>query len=139
MEPPSQRQITVLNETPRRIRPAILKRAVGVALDQHGIEHGELCVLLTSDERIQDLNRTYRGIDEPTDVLTFPSDDSEQSRILGDIAISVPYATRQAGARGVSLDQELAFLAIHGALHIAGFDDETEPERAHMVSEMNRA
>jgi rRNA maturation RNase YbeY len=92
-------------------------------------------VLLTHDEDIRRLNREFRHLDEPTDVLTFPSGEEDP---LGDIAIALPYASRQAEKRGVPLEQELAYLAIHGALHLAGFDDETEPERARMVREMNR-
>ena len=92
--------------------------------------------MLTTDEHIQELNRTYRGIDESTDVLTFLAGDFAGDQ-LGDVAISIPYADRQAKARRVSLSQELGFLAIHGALHLVGFDDQTETERAEMVRQMN--
>jgi len=135
MEPPSTRFITVLNESRRRVRTRFLKHAVGVALSQHGHADAEVCVLLTSDDRVQELNRDFRTLDEPTDVLTFPSGEGAG----GDIAIAVAYAERQANVRGVTLEQELAYLAIHGALHLAGFDDECEADRAEMVSEMNRA
>jgi rRNA maturation RNase YbeY len=56
---------------------------------------------------------------------------------LGDVAIALPYAERQARARRVSLTQELGYLAIHGALHLVGFDDQTEAERTEMVQQMN--
>jgi rRNA maturation RNase YbeY len=138
MEPPSSRHVTVLNESRYPVPEGLLEHAVGVALAQHGLEGAEVCLLITSDERIHEMNRIFRGVDEPTDVLTFPSGE-ESPAPLGDVAISLPYAERQARARGVSLEQELGFLAIHGALHLAGFDDETEPERAGMVREMNRA
>ena len=92
-------------------------------------------MLLTDDAHIRDLNRQFRGVDESTDVLTFPS--APDGTYLGDIAISVPYAERQALARRVSLTQELAYLAIHGALHLAGFDDEEDADREKMVAEMN--
>lgn len=107
-----------------------------MALEQHGHQGAEVCILLTSDDQVQELNRDFRGIDEPTDVLTFPSGEPDP---LGDVAIAVAYAERQAKVRGVTLDQELGYLAIHGALHLAGFDDETEEDRARMVAEMNRA
>lgn len=138
MEPPSSRHITVLNQSSRRVRVGALKHAVSVALSQHGMKGAKACVLVTTDEEIQSLNRRFRGIDDATDVLTFPSGDVPPEP-LGDIAISLPYAERQAAARGVDLDTELGFLAIHGALHLAGLDDETEVDRAHMVQEMNRA
>jgi len=135
MEPPSTRDVTVLNESRRRVRTRFLKHAVGIALSQHGHTDTEVCVLLTSDERVKELNRDFRGIDETTDVLTFPSGEGSD----GDVAIAVPYAERQANVRGVTLEQELGYLAIHGALHLAGFDDESESDRAEMVSQMNRA
>jgi rRNA maturation RNase YbeY len=95
----------------------------------------DVSVLLTDDSMMQRLNLQFRGIDAPTDVLTFPLD-SDGS---GDIAISVPYAQRQAAARGVSLTEELGFLAIHGGLHLLGLDDQSEPDRAEMVRRMNLA
>lgn len=98
-----------------------------------GIRDGEVCVLLTSDEEVRRLNRQFRRVDEPTDVLTFPSGDPGS----GDIAIAVPYAQKQADARGVDLGQEIAYLAIHGALHLAGYDDEEEDDRRTMVRKMN--
>jgi probable rRNA maturation factor len=116
----------------------LLKRAVAAALEQHLSEPRDVCVLVTTDERIRDLNRTHRGIDEATDVLSFPSGLPAPDP-LGDIAISFPYALRQARARGVELPQEVGFLAIHGALHLVGFDDETSRDRAQMIEEMNRA
>ena len=136
MEPPSSRNITVLNESERRLRTAVLKRAMSAAFQRHSHPNGRACLLLTSDEQVQELNRRFRGIDESTDVLTFPAGDFADGE-LGDVAIAVPYAERQAKKRRVSLSQELGFLAIHGALHLVGFDDETEEERAQMVREMN--
>jgi len=104
--------------------------------EQHQARSGEVSVLLADDSEVRDLNRQFRRMDEPTDVLTFPSDNP---MLLGDIAISVPYAERQANSRGVSLKQEIGFLAIHGGLHLLGFDDDSEDDRKVMVEEMNRA
>lgn len=103
---------------------------------QHQARPGEISILLTDDQEIQDLNRRFRNIDEPTDVLTFPADNP---MLLGDIAISIPFAERQAKLRNVATSQEIAFLAIHGALHLLGFDDESEDDRSEMVEQMNRA
>ena len=94
-------------------------------------------VLVCEESEIRELNRRFRKVDEATDVLTFPAG-SFPGAPLGDIAIALPYAERQARARGVSLSQELGFLAIHGALHLVGYDDETESDRATMLAEMNR-
>lgn len=93
-------------------------------------------MLLGSDEDVRELNRDFRGLDEATDVLTFPAN---HPMMLGDIAISVPYAERQAQKRRVSLSQEIGYLAIHGGLHLMGFDDGSERDRSQMVQQMNRA
>lgn len=136
MEPPSNLTVAVLNNTGRRLKLQTIRRAVEIALARHGRETGLVNVLLTGDEEIRSLNERFRSVDEPTDVLSFPGDGFPNAP-LGDIAISVEYAERQAAARRVTLGQELAYLAIHGALHLAGFDDGTEKNRAEMVGEMN--
>lgn len=87
----------------------------------------ELSVLLTDDAQIQQMNRDFRGIDKPTDVLSFPAGDAlpgmeDADPYLGDIAISIPYATRQAAQAGHDLAGELQLLAIHGVLHLLGHD-----------------
>jgi probable rRNA maturation factor len=136
MEPPSKTKITVLNQSKRRVRLEPIRRAVLGALSRHGRERAVVNVLLTGDAEIRDLNKRFRSVDETTDVLSFPAGDFPGAH-LGDIAISVPYAERQAIARNISLSQELGYLAIHGALHLVGLDDGTDSERAHMVEEMN--
>ena len=88
-------------------------------------------ILLTDDLQLQELNNAYRGIDKPTDVLSFPVGDvmpgMEDDLQLGDIAISVPYAKRQAYEGQHSLKSELQLLAVHGTLHLLGYDH-MEPE-----------
>lgn len=94
-------------------------------------------VLLTDDKAVHALNYEYRGVDSPTDVLSFAQRDSvpgapelpTSSRLpvlLGDVVISVETAARQAAEHKVALDQELALLTVHGVLHLLGFEDETE-------------
>ena len=101
--------------------------------EEDGLEVG---VLLTDDETIQQLNRDYRQVDAPTDVLAFSmreGDDADiHPELLGDVAISVPTACRQAVELGHSLAQELAFLALHGLLHLFGHDDATEEDARTM-------
>ena len=121
MEPPSRQRVSVLNRSGKRIRVTPIKRAVHLALSRHASLEATACVLLTTDDEVRELNRTFRGIDEPTDVLSFPSA-GQFADSAGDIAIAVPYATRQAKARGESLQTELCYLAIHGALHLMGLD-----------------
>jgi probable rRNA maturation factor len=92
----------------------------------------ELSLVFCEDDFIHGLNRDYRGKDKPTDVLSFNQD--PETGILGDVVISVPTAARQAEARGHSLETELEWLFLHGALHLLGYDDETDEQ----ADEMNR-
>jgi probable rRNA maturation factor len=132
--------ISFANESGQRLRCARLRASLQRALELHGRSDATVSVLLAGDEQIRELNRTYRGIDESTDVLSFPADEqfpTGDQKPLGDIAISIPYAKRQAAERGVSLEQEMCYLVIHGALHLLGFDDETDEDREKMMLEMN--
>lgn len=79
--------------------------------------------MLGDDAFIQDLNLRYRGLDKPTDVLSFAQEDDPC--VLGDIVISLPTAARQAEAAGWTLQDEITLLAAHGLLHLLGHDDET--------------
>ncbi len=85
-------------------------------------DDAEISILLCDDARIRELNARHRGLDKPTDVLSFPMDDPQ---ILGDIVISLPTARRQAQAAGWPPESELILLAVHGLLHLLGHDDET--------------
>ena len=125
----------VTNESGVRVRTDLIRRAVDAALP----EEGSVGILLADDEALRRLNRTHRNQDEATDVLTFPSPDWARESLLGEIAISIDFARRGAQRRGVSLSQETAYLALHGALHLAGLDDQTDEDRAEMVRRMNQA
>jgi probable rRNA maturation factor len=83
-------------------------------------------VLLTTDESIRRLNRQFRGRNKATDVLSFPAGLSPAIKIAGDLAISVPTARRQALECGHSLATEIKILMLHGLLHLAGYDHETD-------------
>jgi len=88
-----------------------------------------LAVRFVSDREMRRLNRTYRHRDQPTDVLSFPGDDppvAEQPSHLGDVAVSVPTARRQADELGHSVERELRILLLHGILHCLGHDHETD-------------
>lgn len=97
-------------------------------------------VLVTTDERMRAMNLRHRGIDAATDVLSFPAPPTPgRRRMLGDIAIARPTADRQAELRGASVGDEIAMLAIHGALHLLGYEDESEEGRDRMIDLMNEA
>lgn len=83
---------------------------------------------------MKEWNNHYKNIDAPTDVLTFPA--PEFAEEAGDIAIALETAEQQAAIRGIPIEQEIALLAIHGALHLAGFDDIEDSDRAQMLAEM---
>jgi probable rRNA maturation factor len=88
-----------------------------------------LALRLVSDRRMRDLNRRFRSLDRSTDVLSFATDDEPPApaeRHLGDIVISVPTARRQARRQRHSLARELKLLALHGYLHLLGYDHETD-------------
>jgi len=89
---------------------------------------GQVTVLLTSDAALRDLNRRFRGKNKPTDVLSFPSTNpaSGPEKMAGDLAISVETARRQAAEQGHALTCELKVLILHGLLHLAGHDHETD-------------
>jgi len=108
-------------------------------------ENCEVGVTLMDDEGIRMLNRDYRGIDEPTDVLSFSVIERHEKEpdifyrsgdegpvVLGDIIISVEMAVKQAEEYGHSLQRELGFLVVHGMLHLAGYDHLDEASEAEM-------
>ncbi len=135
MEPPSlQIRVTFSNSTTVRIPRALVALAV-----EHVIPApGEIAITLVGDNEMRELNRQYRGVDESTDVLTFPSPTIPGSNLVGDIAICADFASRQASFRGVSTRTEIAYLAIHGLLHLRGFDDQSTSDRSEMMREMGR-
>ena len=119
----------------------LLPRVGEEMLRQEGATGGEVSVLLVDDVRMQELNKEWRGIDAPTDVLSFalregettlapPADD--QPELLGDVIISVPRTRLQAAEYGHSVERELAFLLTHGILHLLGYDHQTSSEEERM-------
>ena len=122
------REVEVLSNGVKPLKRQLLAAELGSreALAHEGAE-GSVCIELTNDELIHEANRDYRGVDRPTDVLSFPTSEGEQligipDGHLGDIMISVETAERQAAELGHSTEREIAFLAIHGTLHILGYD-----------------
>jgi probable rRNA maturation factor len=99
------------------------------ALSAIGKSDASATIAFVSAKRIRQLNRQFRGIDQATDVLSFPA---EEESYLGDVAISVEIAVAQAEENGLSLEYEIAQLILHGLLHLCGYDHETDN------GEMNR-
>ena len=86
---------------------------------------GEVTALLSTDLRLKELNRAFRGKNKPTDVLSFPAGENVNG-IAGDLAVSVETAARQAAEHGHTLEEELRILMLHGLLHLAGLDHEQD-------------
>ena len=126
----------------------VVHSAVNATLKAHGAEACEVSVLLTDDADIRQLNRDYRGIDAPTDVLAFAMREGEEGHLnpnlLGDLVISLETAARQATTNdtfrqtGGNLETEAALLAVHGMLHLLGYDHQT-PKDATVMFEKQKA
>lgn len=87
---------------------------------------GSLAVRFTGDREMRRLNRTFRGRDAATDVISFPGGETPEGRHLGDLVVAVPTARRQAAAAGHPVERELRALLLHGILHCLGHDHETD-------------
>jgi rRNA maturation RNase YbeY len=93
----------------------------------------EIAVALVDDARLQSLHRDFMGIDTPTDIMTFPTAEPAGETQGGELVISVDHAMTQAGAWGLSPEEEIAFLVVHGLLHLCGWQDETDEQRERML------
>ena len=128
----------------------MLTQVLNKAAEVYDIEpQAEISVVLADDDYIHQLNRQYRGKDRPTDVLSFAMNDhcagehepeiaeapDDIEILLGDIVISLETTARQAEEFVHSLERELAYLTVHGMLHLLGYDHEAEAERAEMRQE----
>lgn len=110
-------------------------------------KHAELSVSFVNNEEIQELNKVYRKKDEPTDVISFALQDGEEDHlkfignevplILGDIIISIDKVEEQAREYNHSFERELGFLAVHGFLHLLGYDHMNESEEKVMFQKQN--
>ncbi|MBI5183782.1 MAG: rRNA maturation RNase YbeY [Nitrospinae bacterium] len=102
-------------------------------------QDSELSIIFVDDQEIKRLNKIYRGVEMPTDVLSFSQREGDFSeinpQILGDIVISIDTALRQAQDRGHSLEEEIYILTVHGFLHLIGYDHEISPEYARIMRE----
>jgi len=127
--------VEIFNETDEEIKDLeILKPLLEYARKKENLEDTELefSVIIVDNKRIHEINKEYRGIDRPTDVISFALEDNEEIefdhyRVLGDIYISIDKVREQAKEYGHSEKRELAFLTIHGFLHLLGYDH-MEPE-----------
>jgi probable rRNA maturation factor len=130
--------IDIAVESPRwtglRTAQAAICSAIEAAIADAGPDEAEIGVVLADDEHIRGLNRHWLGKDAPTNVLSFPAPDRchDGPRFLGDIVFALETIEREAEAEGKSLDAHLSHLAVHGVLHLLGFDHETDDDAESM-------
>jgi probable rRNA maturation factor len=122
---------------------AVIQRAVAAAAEiaRAGIGEAELAVMLTDDSGIRTLNNNWRGIDKPTNVLSFPAlpptgagGPDDAPRMLGDIAIAYETTRKEADDEQKPFDHHLSHLAVHGFLHLIGYDHEQDHDAEEMES-----
>lgn len=130
--------ITIANHTDLPFDGEVDVRAcVERALTGEGIMEADVDVSFIADDVMQEANRTYLQHDYTTDVLTFPYDDGGEG-IEGEILISLAVAQQQANEYGVTLTNEVCRLAVHGVLHLCGYNDSTDEERLAMQQREDR-
>ena len=116
----------------------LVQRAIEAAARQTSADGAEVAIVLTDDSGIRSLNRDWRGIDKPTNVLSFPAATaparSGEPRMLGDIAIAYETTRREAGNENKPFADHLSHLAVHGFLHLVGYDHENDADAETMES-----
>lgn len=119
----------------------LLAQSVLAALADQSVQSGQLAVVLADRDHSRELNRTYAGQDAPTDVLSFADGSltpESGEPYLGDVVICLPVALEQAAASGHSPESELALLAVHGVLHLLGYDHGQADQQAAMWEAQRR-
>ncbi|MCA0458601.1 MAG: rRNA maturation RNase YbeY [Chloroflexi bacterium] len=138
-------EIDVQNESGYLIHVPRLQAASRQVLSQHDVDpNTSLSVVFVDNDYIQNLNRQFREVDAPTDVLSFPADAppvelDDEPPYIGDLVIAYPYASAQAAREGHALDDSLSLLVVHGTLHLLGYDHDTPENRAEMWTAQDEA
>jgi probable rRNA maturation factor len=140
--------INLQNEQNFQVDAARLQAAAQAVIERHEIDQASsLSIVISTNEAVHALNLQHRGVDAPTDVLSFPADplpeelleemedEDEEPTYLGDLVIAYPYASQQAANLKHDLNDSLALLVVHGTLHLLGYDHDTPENRAEMWEE----
>ena len=109
----------------KKISKSVLKRL-------EAAQDTELSITFIDDSKMRELNRSYRSIDRTTDVLSFPQGEGPDETLLGDVVISLDTALRNSRRYGISRDEEIRKLLVHGVLHLFGYDHKKKKERDEM-------
>ena len=117
---------------------SVLKKVLNLTLKKEKVKKATFNIIFITDSEIQKINKQYRNQDKPTDVISFALEENKKEqaflkeRVLGDIYISIDRAKKQADDYNHSLKRELCFLAVHGLLHLLGYDHQTKEEEKIM-------
>ncbi len=133
-------EFEIFNETEENIDLEFEKQLLEYALKYKNLNKVMFNVIFVDNKKIHEINKNYRGIDRPTDVISFALEDNEEitfefGRLLGDIYISVDKIKSQAKEYGHSERREMAFLTVHGLLHLLGYDHMNKEEEKIMFDE----
>ncbi|MBI3960692.1 MAG: rRNA maturation RNase YbeY [Chloroflexi bacterium] len=122
-----------------------LAAALSAVLTYAGVTVAGVAIVVTDNDYVQSLNREYRGVDAPTDVLSFAAQEGDDldakfapevaeeiDRYLGDLILAYPYAAAQAARYGYPIQTELQLLVVHGCLHLLGYDHDSDESQAEM-------
>lgn len=134
--------VEIINETSEEIDLDDLKRVINYTLEEEKVDNAFMNVIITSNDKIHKINKEYRGIDRPTDVISFALEDdktfvSTEFRVLGDIYISIDKVHEQANLYSHSFRRELSFLTVHGILHLLGYDHMKPEDEKVMFSKQD--
>ena len=137
-------EILINNEFPEiKVDARKIEQQIGKVLTSLDCNEHEISILFIGDQGIRDLNHQFRGIDRPTDVLSFPQISEGELEIpgalvLGDVAISLETARCQSEEHGLSFEEELTLLLIHGILHLLGYDHEISDQEEERMRSKTR-
>jgi probable rRNA maturation factor len=137
--------IAVVNEAAYEVDATRLQQAAATVLEQQqAAPDSSLTIVITDDAAVAALNRQYRGVNAPTDVLSFPADEppvelEDEPPYLGDLIVAYPYSVAQAQREGHDVMQSLLLLVAHGTLHLLGYDHDTAANRAEMWAAQDTA
>ena len=137
-------KVLIRNEYPKiKVDTGKIKQQIGRVLSSLDCNECEISILFVGDQGIRDLNHRFRGVDRSTDVLSFPQlfeglPEASGTLILGDVAISLETALRQTKKHGLSLEEELTLLLIHGILHLLGYDHEVSDHEDERMRKKTR-
>lgn len=134
----SLNEFSIYNETDEQLKDEIvmIEKVINYALEFEKVKNAEFNIILVDNKKIKEINKTYRGLDKATDVISFALEDNSnikmKRRILGDIYISCDKAKEQALEYGHSTLREFSFLSVHGLLHLLGYDHMNKEDEEKM-------